>query len=285
MDRTGILNRFRRDLKAAGMRPNTVGAYERCVARFLAQLDRAPSRARESDLRNYVVELQQRYSERTTNQAVAALRCFYRQTLHRPTVVSRLRPVPVRPSLPTVLSGTEVARLLASTKSQKYFALIALLYGAGLRITEACSLCIEDVDSKRMLLRVRHSKGHPRYVPLPERVLLALRAHYRAERPAGPLLFPGRRAGRPLSRGAFNLALGKIVQAAGLSKRCTPHTLRHSYATHLLDSGADIRTVQVLLGHGAINSTSHYTKLSRARLAAKPSPIDLLGTPTGRVLG
>ncbi len=159
------------------------------------------------------------------------------------------------------------------------------MYGAGLRVSEACALHIDDVDSKRMLLRVQRAKHNPRYVQLSPAVLEALRAYYREERPAGPLLFPGRRGQRPLTRSAVKGALAKIVEAAGLTKHVTAHTLRHTYATHLLDSGADIRTVQVLLGHASINSTIHYTRLSRARLMATPSPIELLGTRAGRVLG
>jgi integrase/recombinase XerD len=136
-----------------------------------------------------------------------------------------------------------------------------------------------------MLLRVRRSKTKPRYVPMSPRVLKALRQYWRAARLRGPELFPGRAKGKVATRNGVKRALDKIQRTVELSKHVTPHTFRHCYATHLLDLGADIRTVQVLLGHASLSSTSHYTQLSRARLAATPSPIDVLGTPSGAVLG
>ena len=144
---------------------------------------------------------------------------------------------------------------------------------------------MDDIDSRRMLLRVRQSKSKPRYVPMSPRLLKALRQHWRAARLKGPELFPGRAEGTVATRNGVKRALDKIQRTAELSKHVTPHTFRHCFATHLLDLGADIRTVQVLLGHASLNSTSHYTQLSRARLAATPSPIDVLGTPSGTVLG
>jgi integrase/recombinase XerD len=134
-------------------------------------------------------------------------------------------------------------------------------------------------------LRVRRSKSKPRYVPMSPRLLKALRQHWRAARLKGPELFPGRGEGTVATRNGVKSALDKIQRAAELSKHVTPHTFRHCFATHLLDLGADIRTVQVLLGHASLSSTSHYTQLSRARLTATPSPIDVLGTPSGAVLG
>lgn len=285
MIRKTTLARFQRDLEARGLKPNTVGAYLRCIRRFLRQLDGPPSRATECDLRNHLLRLRREFSPQTTNQAIAALRCFYCETLRRPRIVERLRHVKHDKRLPTILSGSEVQRLFRATRSPKYRALFGLMYGAGLRVSEACSLRVEDVDSKRMLLHVVESKGGSRLQPLSESVLQDLRDYYRAERPAGPLLFPGQRTGRPLTRAAVKLALRKCRRDAGIDKPITPHTLRHCYATHLLDAGADIRSVQVLLGHASVKSTEHYTKLSRARLAAIPSPLELLGTPAGLVLG
>lgn len=279
------LVRFRRDLEARGLQPNTVNAYERNVRQFIEQLGRPPSQASEGDVRNYVHDLRQRRSAQTTNQAIAALRCFYSDTLRRRRVVERLRRVRHRKPLPGILSGSEVKLLFQATKSPKYRALLALMYGAGLRVGEACALRIADIDSQRMTLAVQRSKGKPRYVPMTERLLLALRTYYKEERPGGPALFPGRAEGRVLTREAVQHALKKMAQAAGIKKPLNAHMLRHSYATHLLDSGADIRTVQVLLGHSSISSTLHYTRLSRARLSSTVSPIELLGRPAGRVLG
>jgi integrase/recombinase XerD len=255
------------------------------VAEFLQALGGPPSRAREKDVRNYVVALQQQRASSSVNVAIAAIACFYVETLRRPAVVARLRRVRVTHPLPTLLSGSEVMKLLDATRSAKYRAIFSLLYGAGLRLDEALHLRIEDIDSRRMVLRIPHTKSQPREVPMSERVLKALRDYWREERPQGPLLFPGRGTGRPLTQNAVKLALNAIEKQAGLDKHVNPHCLRHSYATHLLDTGADLRTVQMLLGHSSLASTAHYTRLSRARLTAVPSPIELLGTARGRVLG
>jgi len=279
------LTRYQRDLEARGLRPNTVRTYVRTVAEFLQALGGPPSRAREKDVRNYVVALQQRRASSSVNVAIAAIACFYVETLRRPAVVARLRRVRVTHPLPTLLSGSEVMKLLEATRSAKYRAIFSLLYGAGLRLDEALHLRIADIDSRRMVLRIPHTKSQPREVPMSERVLKALRDYWRVERPQGPLLFPGRGTGRPLTQNAVKLALNAIEKQAGLDKHVNPHCLRHSYATHLLDTGADLRTVQMLLGHSSLASTAHYTRLSRARLTAVPSPIELLGTERGRVLG
>lgn len=279
------LERFRRDLKVRGLSPSTVEAYLRRVRCFVDWLDRPPSRAREGDLRDYIGEQLAAYSPQTVNQTVAALRSFYTGTLRHPGVIARLGRVRAKRTLPVVLSTGEVFRLLAATKSPKYRAIFSLQYGAGLRVSEACGLEVGDIDSGRMMLRVRHSKGHPRDVPLSTRLLSVLRAYWRAKRPPGPMLFPGRLTGKPLTRAAVKKALGPVVKAAGIHKHVTTHTLRHSYATHLLDAGADIRTVQVLLGHANISSTTHYTQLSRVRLTATPSPLDLLGNRAGCARG
>ena len=283
--RSVSLTRYQRDLEARGLRPNTVRTYVRTVAEFLQALGGPPSRAREKDVRNYVVALQQQRASSSVNVAIAAIACFYVETLRRPAVVARLRRVRVTHPLPTLLSGSEVMKLLEATRSAKYRAIFSLLYGAGLRLDEALHLRIEDIDSRRMVLRIPHTKSQPREVPMSERVLKALRAYWREERPQGPLLFPGRGTGRPLTQNAVKLALNAIEKQAGLDKHVNPHCLRHSYATHLLDTGADLRTVQMLLGHSSLSSTAHYTRLSRARLTAVPSPIELLGTARGRVLG
>ena len=174
--RITTLNRFQRDLEARGFSANTIATYQRCVRRFLGQLQRAPSRARESDVRDYAVSLRQRYAARSVNVHLAALRCFYSDTLRRPELFSRIRRLRVQSSPVTILSGREVLRLLEATRSTKYRALILFMYGAGLRISEALTLCADDIDSGRMLLRVRQSKTKPRYVPLSPRLLRALRA-------------------------------------------------------------------------------------------------------------
>jgi site-specific recombinase XerD len=185
------------------------------------------------------------------------------------------------------LSGSEVSRLLDATTSLKYRAIFMLAYGAGLRISEVVSLETTDIDSERMLVHVRESKTGPRYVMMSPRVLEALRAYWRAFRPSSPRLFPGRQK-QPdphLTREAVRRVLAKAAVAAGITKTVSPHTLRHSFATHLLESGADVRAVQLLLGHARLESTATYLHLTTARLRQVPSPLDLIGTERGRMLG
>jgi len=180
--------------------------------------------------------------------------------------------------VPTVLSGSEVARLLAALETDKHRALVMLAYGAGLRASEACKLRIEDVDPKRMLLHIRDTKrGRERYVMLSPRLLAMLRAYWKVSRPKGPQLFPGRDLGKRLTRAAMHKAIVKAAKLAGITKRVSPHTLRHSFATHLLEAGTDLRTLQVLLGHASLKSTMAYLHISTARVQSVASPLDALG--------
>jgi integrase/recombinase XerD len=222
----------------------------------------------------------------TVRVYVAALRFLYTVTLRRPEVVQYLRGPKVPRHVPTVLSGSEVAELLEAVHSVKYRAVLMTTYGAGLRISEVCRLRTEDIDSRRMLIHVREGKGgDSRYALLSPRLLAVLRAYWKETRPAGPYLFPGRRADRPITRETIRGALTRAATRCGLDKRVTPHLLRHSFATHLLESGTDIRTIQVLLGHRSIVSTQVYTQVSTRHLSQTRSPLDLLGTPAGKVLG
>jgi integrase len=184
-----------------------------------------------------------------------------------------------------VLTGSEVERLLGAVRSIKYRAILTTAYGAGLRIGEVLALEVSDIDSKRMLLRVRDGKTGGRFVAMSPLLLAVLRAYWKECRPLGTRLFPGGRENPSLSRNAVNKVLKKVVAEVFPGRRVTPHTLRHSYATHLLDAGTDLRAVQVLLGHGHIESTTAYLHLSPQRLARIASPLDLLGTARGRCLG
>jgi len=188
--------------------------------------------------------------------------------------------------VPTILSGTEIERLLGAMTSNKHRALVMLAYGAGLRVSEVAGLEIQDIDAKRMVLRIRNAKrGRERYVMLSPLLLQTLRAYWKEARPQGPSLFPGRDPARLLTRSAIHKAMRVAARRAGIDKRISPHTLRHSFATHLLEAGTDLRTLQVLLGHGSVRSTTGYLHVSTARVQALRSPLDDLGTPQGHRYG
>lgn len=283
------LDRFRRSLELRRLRPNTVATYGWRARQFLERVDKAPRSVTRNDVEKYLLGLQGAgRSASTCNLTLAAIRYLLRANTRKDvTTTIPLAKCPRRQV--SVLSGSEVERVFGHTKSTKYRAIFMLAYGAGLRVGEICHLRVEDIESGRGLIRIREGKTGERYAPLGGRVLEALRAYYKEHRPAGPELFPGRSpSGMPgsvLTRNAISKVLKKVVKEAGIEKRATPHTFRHSYATHLLDTGTDIRTVQVLLGHANIESTTKYLHVSRKHIAKVPSPLDLLGTPRGRTLG
>jgi site-specific recombinase XerD len=181
------------------------------------------------------------------------------------------------------LSGTEVEKLLEAMGSVRFRTIALTAYGAGLRIHEVCALEVGDIDPRRMLLRVRSGKGgKERYVMLSTRLLTALRTYWRVARPPGPALFPGRRVGTTVSASSVRNALQRAGELCQLAKRVTPHVLRHSFATHLLELGTDVRVIQVLLGHARLSSTMVYTQVSRTLIARVESPLDALGSTEAR---
>jgi site-specific recombinase XerD len=233
------------------------------------------------EVRRFLLHLVEKRKIKPPTQQLyaAALKFLYAVTLGRPEVAVAIPLPKVRQNLPPILSGTEVEQLLEAIESIKYRTIVLTAYGAGLRIAEVCSLEVQDIDSKRLLIHVRKGKGgRDRYVMLSTRVLLALRTYWRATRPVGPQLFPGREPGTTISHAAVRAALREAAQRCKLSKRVTPHILRHSFATHLLELGTDLRVIQVLLGHGSIRSTARYTRVSQAHIGRTQSPADALGT-------
>jgi integrase/recombinase XerD len=233
------------------------------------------------EVRRFLLHLseERKLSASSQHQHVAALKFLYAVTLDRPEVAVAIPWPKVTQTLPPILSGTEVEQLLEALTSVKYRAIVLTTYGAGLRIVEVCSLHFKDIDSKRHLIHVREGKhGRDRYVMLSSRVLLALRTYWRATQPAGPELFPGRKRGTVISHEAVRNALRAAAARCKLHKRITPHILRHSFATHLLELGTDIRVIQALLGHGSIRSTVRYTRVSQAHVGRTQSPADALGT-------
>ena len=217
------------------------------------------------------------------NSAVSALRFLFSVTLERPDLARRLTVVRQPRKLPLVLSAKEVALLLEAAPGPKYKAALATAYGAGLRVAEVAALKVGDVDSTRMMLRVDQGKGRKdRYAMLSPQLLALLRAWWREGRRRGVMLpqgwlFPGRDPVNPLSTRQLNRAVHAAAAAAGINKRVTPHTLRHSFATHLLEQDIDIRVIQVLLGHAKLDTTALYARVATTTIRAVMSPLDRLG--------
>jgi len=194
------------------------------------------------------------------------------------------QPVPAK--VPTVLSPQEVLEFFNAIAGVKYRTVVMLCYGAGLRISEAVALKVSNIDSARMVLHIENGKGNrPRLAALSPRLLAILRAYYRAVRPPAPWLFPSCRSDTHITQGSVQGACRDAVQRSGLTKRVSPHSLRHSFATHLLESGEDIRVIQALLGHQRIETTARYAAVTPARLAQVVSPLDALTVAPARKRG
>lgn len=281
-----LYQRMERDLKLKNHAETTRKEYLRCCSGFARYHMKSPSELGETAIKEYLAHVQLRGSgPETLKMNVAALKFLYGVTLDRPKVAERLPWPKVPHKKPDILSGSEVEKLLAAVHSPVPGMALVTAYGAGLRISEACRLRVEDIDSARGLIHVRLGKGNKdRYVMLAERLLLGLRAYYARVRPADGWLFPGRKKGQPLSPSAVRARLNEAVAALKLKKRVTAHTLRHSFATHLLEMGTDIREIQVLLGHASIRTTARYTQVSKKHIGRVKSPLDLLGTKAGAVL-
>ena len=283
-----LRDKMKADLLLVGMQPLTVQTYLGCVQRFVDHFGQPPARLGEAHIRDYLLCLakDRRAAPGTQRVYAAALRFFYGKTLGRPEVAARI-PMPRVPrKVPVVLSGQEVEQVLNALSRLRHRAVLSVAYGAGLRISEACALRIGDIDSKRMQLHVHNGKGgHSRSVPLSRRLLGLLRGYYRMTRPRGPYLFESAPGGGPICQRGVSFAMKLAVGRCGLSKRATPHTLRHSFATHLLELGTDLRTIQVFLGHRSIKTTAHYAQVTQRHADRQHLPLDVLGTSRARVLG
>src|SRR5215207_3252953 len=249
----------------------------RTFAAFLGQL---PDQAEPEDLRRFQLHMAaQGASPAKMNAAVSALRFFFHVTLGRPGFTDRMARIAAPERLPVVLSPEEVALLLAHAPSLKYRAALSIAYGCGLRVSEIVNLKVADIDSARMLIRVEQGKGRKdRYVMLAPDLLELLRQWWRVKRPRG-WLFPGQQPVQPITARQLNRACHAAAQAAKLDKRISMHTLRHSFATHLLERHTDIRVIQVLLGHRKLDSTALYTRVALKTIREVPSPLALLASP------
>ncbi len=252
------------------------------MAQFARHFGQSPALLGPDQVRTYQLHLLQTHASWSRfNQVVCALRFLYRVTLGRPDVVTMIPFGKRRPSLPTVLSRAEVQRLFAALPDNRYRTLIRTTYACGLRLGEVVRLRVADIDSGRGVLVVRQGKGRKdRLVPLSPALLDELRRYWRRHRPAD-WLFPGQRPGQHLHRGALQRTFARIVRPLDFQKRVSLHTLRHSYATHLLEAGVDVVTLQRLLGHRHLSTTAGYLHVSTHTLRHTPSPLDsLLAVPT-----
>jgi len=278
---TRLRKRMIEDMQMRNFSPCTQEVYVRAVAKFAAFFGLPPERLGPGEVRVYLLHLVQerRVSWSLYNQTLCALRFFYQTTLGRKHLLDGIPCPKEQKRLPAVLSPEEVRRFLEAITNLKHRALFMTVYAAGLRASEVLGLRPEDIDSSRMLIRVRQGKGHKdRYVKLSAKLLDVLREYWKRSRPR-PWLFPGQYPEKPIVRNVLCELCNRIAKRAGLSKRVTVHTLRHSYATHLLDAGTDLRTIQVLLGHRSIKTTALYTHVSPAKIESTPSPLDLLNLP------
>lgn len=266
------------DLQLRRYAPATCEQYVACARSFVAYHMRPPTQLDERDVRRFMLHLvlERRVGPATQKMHIAGIKFLYEHTLGRPEVVAGIPWPKVRQKLPDILSGTEVDRLLEALESTTYRAIVMTAYAVGLRVSEVCALEPGDIDPKRRLIHVRHAKGgRDRYVPLPERVQFVLRAYWKAVRPKGQYLFPGREVGSCVSHAAVRANLKAGAVKARIKKRVTPHTMRHSFATHLLELGTDIRIIQMLLGHRSIRTTLRYTRVTPRLIAGTMSPIDV----------
>ncbi|MHA1108621.1 MAG: tyrosine-type recombinase/integrase [Alphaproteobacteria bacterium] len=272
-----LRRRMTEDMTVRGFTPSTQRGYLRVVRDFTIFLGRSPDQAKVEDLRRYQLAMRSNGASATTmNAAVSALRFFFTVTLGRNDAQAGMTTVREPRRLPVILSPKEVARLLDAAPSLKYRAALSVAYGAGLRASEVVSLKITDIDSTRMVIRVEQGKGRrDRYAMLSDLLLDVLRAWWKQAHPQG-WLFPGQNPVNPLTTRQLRRACHAASQAAGIDKRVSLHTLRHSFATHLLEQKVDIRVIQVLLGHRKLDTTARYTQVASTTLRAVKSPLEQL---------
>jgi site-specific recombinase XerD len=275
------------DMNMRRFSPATQHSYIRDVGRFATFLGRSPDTATADDVRRFQIEQRDAgVPAPTMNSIVSALRFFFTHTIDRPDLARKLIRVAHPRNLPVVLSRDEVTRLLNATICLKHQAALSVAYGAGLRVAEVAALKVSDIDSERMLLRVERGKGgRYRNAILPADLLTLLREWWKAGRQQGVMhaqgwLFPGQQATKPISTRHLHRIVVEAAQTAEITKRVGPHTLRHSFATHLLEDGVDIRVIQALLGHSKLDTTALYTKVATRTVRAVISPLDKLGIVT-----
>jgi len=280
---TELRRRMIRSMTVRGFSPHTHEAYLAAVRGLAKHYHRAPDQLSAEEVQMYLVHMisERKLSWSTCNIAAAAFRFLYHVTLGRDSVAFDLPIAKQSQRLPEILSRDEVARLLEAPPNPKHRLLLATVYAGGLRVSEAMRLKIRDVDRQRMTLRVEQGKGRKdRVVPLSRRLLKQMEIYWRVN-PPHLWLFPNRKGDRPLDVTTAQRVFTQAKLRIGINKRGGIHSLRHAFATHLIESGADVPTVQRLLGHRSVSTTMRYFHLSQARLATLRSPLDLLeASPT-----
>lgn len=277
---TSLRQRMLEDLRIRNYAPTTVECYVRSVAEFAQHFHKPPDQLGPEEIRAWQLYLlrEKRVKLSTYIQAVCALRFFYRNTLNRKVEIDRI-PLPrYEKKLPVVLSKTEVKALLEAPTNLRHRAILATMYGAGLRVSEVVGLKVSDLDRERRVIWVRGGKGHKdRQVMLAEPLREVLAAYWRWKRPTD-WLFPSAKPGCPIARNSVFQACRKAARRAGITKPVHPHSLRHAFATHLLEDGVNLVVIQTLLGHAHLRTTAGYLHLSDSAVRSTRSPLELLGS-------
>jgi len=279
---TALRQRMLEDMQIRNLSPNTQASYCQQVSQIARYFGKSPTDLHPEDIRSYQVYLtnERKLTPKSILIAVSAIRFLYKVTLKKDWAFEDIIPACKAPQkLPEVLSPEEVVHLLAHVPSLKQRTILTTCYAAGLRVSEAVSLKATAIDSQRMVIRVEQGKGQKdRYVMLSPKLLETLRGYWRAARPK-QWLFPGDRPEYPITRSAVELACKQARCSAGITKPVTPHSLRHAFAVHLLESGTDVRTIQLLLGHRGLATTARYLRIATSKVCATSSPLDLLPQP------
>jgi integrase/recombinase XerD len=279
---TPLRQRMLEDMQIRNLSPHTQASYVQQVSQFARHFSKSPAELGPEDIRTYQVYLtnERKLAPESVLIAVSAIRFLYKVTLKKDWVFEQAIPTCKKPQkLPTILSPAEVLQLLACVRTAKQRAILTTCYAAGLRVSEAVHLKPTAIDSKRMVIRVEQGKGQKdRYVMLSPKLLETLRSYWRDVRPL-EWLFPGDQPGRPITSSAVELACKLARRTAGINKPVTPHSLRHAFAVHLLESGTDVRTIQLLLGHRSLGTTARYLRITTSKVCSTSSPLDLLPQP------
>ena len=275
-----LRNRMSRDMERAGLAPRTGQEYIESIRKLAEFHNRSPGQLEADDVRAWVDHLhQQPIGPDRIRLHFAAMVFLYRKTLSRPDLVSFLSWPRSPRRLPVVLSQEEVGRLLGAIRKPRYRTFFSLIYDTGMRIREASLLETGDIDRARGVIQIRHGKGgKERQVRLSDTLYAQLRTHWKESQPAAPYLFTGK-TGKPIDFAGARKALELAAKEVGITKRVTPHTLRHCFATHLLEAGTDLRVLQSLLGHASLRTTQIYLQVSTRLITQVPSPLERLPPP------